>query len=48
FKLGSITTVEFRAAQLNYINATVRYSTAQYNAKLAEINLNQISGTMEY
>jgi len=48
FRLGSITTVEFRAAQLNYINATVRYSTAQYNAKVAEINLNQISGTMEY
>lgn len=48
FKLGSITTVEFRAAQLNYINATVRYSTAQYNAKVAEVNLNQISGTMEY
>ncbi|WP_018344855.1 TolC family protein [Cytophaga aurantiaca] len=48
FKLGSITTVEFRAAQLNYINATVRYSTAQYNAKVAEVNLSQISGTMEY
>jgi outer membrane protein len=48
FKLGSITTVEFRAAQLNYINSTVRYSTAQFNAKVAEVNLNQISGTMEY
>ncbi|ABG59911.1 TolC family protein [Cytophaga hutchinsonii] len=48
FRLGSITTVEFRAAQLNYINATVRYSTAQYNAKVAEVSLNQISGTMEY
>ncbi|HSY61528.1 MAG TPA: TolC family protein [Cytophaga sp.] len=48
FKLGSITTVEFRAAQLNYINATVRYSTAEYNAKVAEVNLTQISGTMEY
>lgn len=48
FKLGSITTVEFRAAQLNYINATVRYSTAEFNAKAAEINLLQIAGTMEY
>lgn len=48
FKLGSITTVEFRAAQLNYINATVRYSNAEYNAKAAEINLLQIAGTMEY
>jgi outer membrane protein len=48
FKLGSITTVEFRAAQLNYINATVRYSTAEYNAKVAEVNLTQIAGTMEY
>lgn len=48
FKLGSITTVEFRAAQLNYINATVRNSNAQYNAKVAEINLSRISGAMEY
>ncbi len=48
FRLGSITTVEFRAAQLNYVNASVRYSTAQYNAKVAEVSLNQIAGTMEY
>ncbi|WP_299252821.1 TolC family protein [uncultured Cytophaga sp.] len=48
FKLGSITTVEFRAAQLNYINATVRNSNAQFNAKVAEINLSRISGAMEY
>lgn len=48
FRLGSITTVEFRAAQLNFINASVRYSTAQYNAKVAEVSLTQIAGTMEY
>ena len=48
FRLGSITTVEFRTAQLNYINARVRYSTEEYNSKVAEIILNQISNTMEY
>lgn len=34
FRIGIITTIEFRAAQLNYVNAKVRYSNAQYLAKL--------------
>jgi len=46
FKLGSIATVEFRAAQVNYINATTRYTTAQYEAKLAEVFLKELSGTL--
>jgi outer membrane protein TolC len=46
FKLGSIATVEFRAAQVNYINATTRYTTAQYEAKLAEVFLRELSGTL--
>jgi len=46
YRLGSLTPVEFRDAQLNYINATVRYSNAQYEAKLAEIALKQIAGAL--
>jgi outer membrane protein TolC len=34
FHIGTITTLEFRTAQLNYINAIVRYSNAQFQAKL--------------
>ncbi len=46
FKLGSIAPVEFREAQRNFVDASARYSTAQYNAKIAEITLNQIAGTL--
>jgi outer membrane protein TolC len=46
FRLGSIATVEFRAAQVNFINATTRYTTAQYEAKLEEVFLREISGTL--
>lgn len=46
FKLGSIAPLEFREAQRNFVDASVRYSTAQYQAKLAEISLNQIAGTL--
>ncbi|RNI29450.1 TolC family protein [Rufibacter immobilis] len=46
YRLGSITTVEVRDAQLNYVNATVRYSNAQYLAKLGEIALKEIAGTL--
>lgn len=47
FKLGSIAPVEFREAQRNFVDASARYSTAQYNAKLAEIGLRQIAGTLK-
>jgi outer membrane protein TolC len=33
FRIGTITTLEFRTAQLNYVNAKVRYSNAQFQAK---------------
>ncbi|WP_232058458.1 TolC family protein [Nibribacter ruber] len=46
YRLGSITTVEVRDAQLNYVNATVRYSNAQYQAKLGEIGLREIAGNL--
>jgi len=46
YRLGTLTPVEFRDAQLNYTNATVRFSNAQYEAKLAEIALKQIAGAL--
>ncbi|MGK6351531.1 TolC family protein [Parapedobacter sp. DT-150] len=47
FKLGSIAPLEFREAQRNFVDASARYSTAQYQAKLAEITLNQIAGALK-
>lgn len=47
FKLGSIAPLEFREAQRNFVDASARYSTAQYQAKLAEISLNQIAGAIK-
>ncbi|HEY4651331.1 MAG TPA: TolC family protein, partial [Pontibacter sp.] len=46
YRIGSITPIEFREAQLNYVNATVRYSNAQYLAKLAEVSLKEIAGAL--
>jgi outer membrane protein len=46
FRLGSITPVEFRDAQLNFLNADVRYSNAQFQAKLAEIALRELAGNL--
>ncbi|MEO8795341.1 MAG: TolC family protein [Daejeonella sp.] len=46
FKLGTVAPLEFREAQRNYINANARYSNAQFQAKIAEISLKQISGTI--
>ena len=44
FRIGTITTLEFRTAQLNYVNAKVRYSNAQFQAKLSEIALRELAG----
>jgi outer membrane protein TolC len=46
FHIGTITTLEFRTAQLNYINAKVRYSNAQFQAKLSEIALKELAGNL--
>ena len=48
FKIGTITTLDFRTAQLNYVNAKVRYSNAQYVAKLSEIALKELAGNMNF
>ena len=48
FRIGTITTLEFRVAQLNYINAKVRYSNALFQAKLSEIALKELAGTISF
>lgn len=48
FKIGTIATIEFRTAQQNYVEAAVRYSNAQYVAKLSEINLKELAGTLKF
>lgn len=46
YRIGTIPTIEFRAAQLNYINAVVRSSNAVYSAKLSEITLQELAGNL--
>jgi len=46
FKIGTIAPLEFREAQLNYVNAKVRNSNAQYAAKVSEINLKELAGNL--
>lgn len=48
FKIGNITTIEVRTAQLNYVNAKVRNSDAQYQAKLSEITLKELAGNLSF
>ena len=46
YKIGTIAPLEFREAQLNYVNAKVRNSNAQYQAKVSEINLKELAGNL--
>jgi len=48
FRIGTINTLEFRAAQLNYINAKLNYSKAQFQAKLTEILLKELAGNLTF
>ncbi|HLA54962.1 MAG TPA: TolC family protein [Flavobacterium sp.] len=48
YRIGTIPTLEFRTAQLNYVNAKVRYSNAQYLAKLSEIALKELAGNLTF
>lgn len=48
FHIGTITSLEFRTAQLNYINAKVRFSDAQFQAKLSEIALKELAGNLSF
>ncbi len=44
FKLGQITSVEFRQAQINLLNARTSLNNAKFDAKLIELQLLQLSG----
>lgn len=46
FKLGQVTSIEFRQAQLNLLNAELSRNQAKYNAKLAELTILQLSGEL--
>ena len=44
YKLGQVTSIEFRQAQINLINAKTAFNNAKFDAKLIEIQLLQLSG----
>ena len=46
FNLGQVTNTQFREAQLNLIRAKNNISSAQYSAKLDEIELLRLSGRL--
>jgi outer membrane protein len=46
YRLGSIAPLELREAQRNALDANNRYLEIQYQAKLAEIALKELSGTL--
>ncbi|WP_412560107.1 MULTISPECIES: TolC family protein [Winogradskyella] len=46
FKLGQVTSIEFRQAQLNLLNAELSRNQAKYDAKLAELTVLQLSGEL--
>jgi len=46
YELGQISSVDFRVAQLNLLNAVLAKSQAKYNAKIAELQLLQVSGEL--
>jgi len=47
-KLGQITSIEFRQAQLNLLNAQLNFNQAKYSAKTAELALLQLSGDLMF
>ncbi|WP_111707825.1 TolC family protein [Lutibacter citreus] len=46
FKLGQVTSIEYRQAQVNLLNAKSSLNTAKYNAKNAELQLLQLTGDL--
>jgi outer membrane protein TolC len=47
YKLGNITPLEIREAQRNYLDAQSTFFTAQYQSKLAEVTLKQITNSID-
>lgn len=48
YRIGTITQLEVRTAQLNYVNARVRNSSAQFQAKISEIALKELAGNITF
>lgn len=48
YRIGTITTLEVRTAQLNYVNARTRNSSTQYQAKISEVTLKQLAGNITF
>ncbi|MEP0481584.1 MAG: TolC family protein, partial [Nonlabens sp.] len=46
FKLGQVSSIEFRQAQVNLLNAKTIENLAKYDAKLAEYQLLQLAGQL--
>lgn len=46
FQLGRITSIEFRQAQINLLNAQTNKNLAKYDAKLSEMQLLQLTGQL--
>ncbi|SDR70385.1 Outer membrane protein TolC [Gillisia sp. Hel1_33_143] len=46
FKLGQISSIEFRQAQTNLLNARTNKNLAKYDAKLAELQVLQLTGQL--
>jgi len=46
YHLGQVTSTTFREAQLNYVEAQNSLSAARYAAKLSEVTIQKISGTI--
>lgn len=46
FKIGQVTSIEFRQAQLNLLNAELSRNQAKYDAKLSELTVLQLSGQL--
>lgn len=44
YKLGQVTSIEFRQAQINLLNAKTALNNAKFDAKLIELQLLQLSG----
>lgn len=46
YNLGQVTSIEFRQAQINFINAKTAYNNTKFEAKLIELELLQLSGEL--
>lgn len=48
YRIGTITQLEVRTAQLNYVNSRTRNNTAQFQAKISEVTLKELAGNVDF